>query len=153
MMNSNGTNGWHDEILAKIDDNRQVYLCEYGVVHFKWDKNDLVYCPGDFIGLSFLLSGLANQCNRECVHGEPCPHEAEDGLVYLQYHSVKLPFPQNECLQMHDLALMATKRLHALRNSGFFTQQVQKNMDALAPNTQLSQTEFVEADFDRLNLP
>ena len=119
-MNSNGNGNWQEEILARMDDNRLVYLCEYGIVHFKWDENDLVYCPGDFMGLPFLLSSLAKQCSQECIHGEDCPYQAEDGIVYLQYHSVKLPFPVNECREMHDLAKKASRRLHKLRNSGYF---------------------------------
>lgn len=122
-MNSNGKDGWTEQILAKINENRRVYLCEYGIVHLKWDENDLVYCPGDFIGLPFLLSSLAHKCNLECARGEPCPHEEEDGTVYLQYHSVKLLFALDECRQMHDLVLEASKRLHELRNNGFYAQK------------------------------
>ncbi|NKQ35188.1 MAG: hypothetical protein HF973_06165 [Chloroflexi bacterium] len=119
-MNSNGKDGWTEQILAKINENRRVYLCEYGIVHLKWDENNLVYCPGDFIGLPFLLSSLTHQCSWECERGEPCPNEGEDGMVYLQYHSVKLPFTPDECRQMYDLTVAASRRLHELRYDGLF---------------------------------
>jgi hypothetical protein len=56
----------------------------------------------------------------ECTRREACPNEDEDGIVYLQYHSVKLPFALDDCRQMHDLAVEASKRLHELRSNGFF---------------------------------
>jgi SAM-dependent methyltransferase len=110
-MISKGCGVFQEEVLAEIeiDAQRRVYLCEFGIVHLKWHENDLVYCPGDFIGLPFLLFSLANTCERECVHGKPYPHEAEDGLVYLPYHSVRLAFSLAECRQMHDLALAASR--------------------------------------------
>ena len=117
-MNRNGDNGWQEEILAKIDDNRLVYLCEYGIVHFRWDQNDLVYCPGDFVGLPFVLYNLGQPCNQACMHGKDCPYRAEDGLVYLPYHSVKLPFSVDECRQMHQLVLVASKQLYQLLHRG-----------------------------------
>ena len=119
-MNNNGKDGWPEQILAEIDQNHRVYLCEYGIVHLKWDENDLVYCPGDFIGLSFLLSGLIRQCSLECMHGEACPNEEEEGIVYLQYHSVKLPFALDDCRQMQKMVVAASGRLHKLRDNGFF---------------------------------
>lgn len=121
-MNRNGSGVSREEILAEIDAQRRVYLCEFGIVHLKWYENDLVYCPGDFIGLPFLLSALAKPCSRECLQGEPCPHE-EDGLVYLPYHSVRLPFSRVECGQIHDLALAAARRMHELYDAGFFAIQ------------------------------
>lgn len=125
-MNRNG-NGGQEEVLAEIDAQRRVYLCEFGIVHLKWCENDLVYCPGDFIGLPFLLSALVMPCSRECAQDEPCPHEGEDGLVYLPYHSVRLPFSRTECRQMHGLALIASKRLHEIYDAGFFSTGQRKN--------------------------
>jgi hypothetical protein len=126
-MSKNGNGVNQELILAEIDAQRRVYLCEFGIVHLKWRENDLVYCPGDFIGLPFLLSALANRCSRECLHGEPCPHEEEDGLVYLPYHSVRLPFLRTECSQIHDLAMVASQRLHEIYDAGFFAAQRRKN--------------------------
>ena len=118
-MNVNGSNGGglQEQVLAHINENRRAYLCEYGIVHLKWHENHIVYCPGDFLGLRFMLSGLLYQCDQECARNETCPHQADNGLVYLQDHSVKLPFSREECRQLYDLVLVASNRLSELRNS------------------------------------
>ena len=117
-MNANGKSGagWQEQVLVHIDENRRAYLCEYGIVHLKWHENHVVYCPGDFLGLPFMLSGLLSGCGLECERDETCPHEEEDGLVYLPYHSVKLPFTRAECRQLHELVVKASNRLGELRN-------------------------------------
>jgi hypothetical protein len=113
-----------DQKLAEIDDNHRVYLCEYGLIHLKWGEDNLPYCPGDFIGLPFLLHGLGTQCNLECMRGEECTHtEGDDELVYLQYGSVRVPLTPEAC---HDLQIMvkqAVKRVHQLRSEGYFSAQ------------------------------
>ena len=118
-MNTNsrsGGDGWQEQVLVQINENRRAYLCEHGIVHLKWHENHMVYCPGDFLGLPFMLSGLLDQCGLACERGESCPHEAEDGLVHLPYHSVELPFTREECRQLYDLVLAASNRLSELRN-------------------------------------
>lgn len=115
-----GKISYPERVLAELDESRRVYICEFGIVHLKWKENNLVYCPGDFIGLPFLLSGLVKRCEQPCVHGEACPNQAEDGLVYLTYHSVKLPFSVEDCPELQTLVQTAIEQLQILLKSDYF---------------------------------
>jgi hypothetical protein len=111
VINENG------QTLAGGGEDRRIYLCEYGIVHVKWGANNLVYCPGDVIGLAYLLSALkAQPCSMECTHGENCPLEHGKGIVYLPYHSVRIPLTIDECKDMHLMAQKAVDRLFELKN-------------------------------------
>jgi len=110
----------HDQVLAQKDGNRRVYLCEYNLIHLSWGENRLVYCPGDFMGLPFLLSALNNPCDMECTHGETCPGDHGDGVVHLQYGSVQIPFTCDECQELHIMVKEAVGRLFELSDDGYF---------------------------------
>ena len=114
---------WHDQVLAERDGKRRVYLCEYGLIHLDWGEHRLVYCPGDFVGLSFLLSALNKPCQMECTRGESCPGDHGDGVVYLKYGSVQIPFASEECQELHIVVKEAVSRLFELRTDGYFSNQ------------------------------
>lgn len=114
---------WHDQVLAEKDDKRCIYLCEYNLIHLEWGDHRLVYCPGDFMGLPFLLSALNKPCDMECTHGETCPGDHGDGVVHLQYGSVQIPFTRAECQQLHITVKEAIERLFELSKQGCFLDQ------------------------------
>ncbi|MEA3349333.1 MAG: hypothetical protein U9Q82_01785 [Chloroflexota bacterium] len=114
---------WHDQVLAEKDEQHRVYLCEYNLIHLSWGDHRLVYCPGDFMGLTFLLSALNKPCDMECTHGETCPGDHGDGVVHLQYGSVQIPFTRDECQELHIAVKEAVGRLFELRKDGYFLNQ------------------------------
>lgn len=112
------------QTLAEDGEDRQIYLCEYGIVHVKWGDNNLVYCPGDVIGLSYLLSALKDQpCSLACTRGETCPLDHGSGVVYLPYGSVQIPLSIAECVRLHRLAKESVNRLFVLKEQGYFSGQ------------------------------
>lgn len=122
MCNTN-TNENGQTLVEGRDDSR-IYLCEYGIVHVKWGGNNLVYCPGDVIGLSYLLSALKDQpCSMECTRNEQCPLNHDNGTIYLPYNSVRIPLTIHECRNLHDMAKKAMDRLFDLKGNGFFPGQ------------------------------
>ncbi len=126
MTANNGTKAhsdldWREKVLAKKDDQHRVFLCEYNIVHLEWGRHRLVYCPGDFLGLPIMLSALNKPCDLECTRGEDCPGDHGDGIVHLQYGSVQIPFPRDECRELHILVTEAVERLFDLNNSGHFS--------------------------------
>ena len=98
-------------VLAEKNKKHRIYQCEHNIIHVDWGEHRLIYCPGDFIGLSFILSSLSAPCEMECTHGEACPGEDEDGIVYLQYGSVQLPFTREDCLNLHTYVREAVMKL------------------------------------------
>jgi|LGOV01.1.fsa_nt_gb hypothetical protein len=107
--------GSYDQPLVEIDENHHVYLCEHGIVHLQWGKDMLPYCPADFVGLPFLLSGLKLQCEMQCLHGEECVHiDPEDNLVHLEYGSVRIPLTPDECRSLRDMVQEAANKLYVL---------------------------------------
>mgnify|MGYP006921590835 CR=1 FL=1 len=119
---------WQDQVLAARDDTHQVYLCEYNIIHLNWGKNRLVYCPGDFMGLPFLLSPLNKPCSKECARGEACPGDHGDGIVRLQYGSVEIPIPRGECHDLHLLVSEGVKCLLKLQHQGYFHNRSQRQL-------------------------
>ena len=113
----------HDQILFQTDDRHRIYLCEYGLVHAEWGKHSLVYCPGDLIGLSYMLTALNAFCDMECLRGEPCVLDQENHQVLLPYGSVNIPLTVEECRALHLAAQEAVRQLHQLRGMGYFSNQ------------------------------
>jgi hypothetical protein len=120
---SDSDSAWRDQVLSEKDSNHRVYLCEYGLIHLDWNEHRLVYCPGDFVGLPFMLSSLDSTCDLECIQGEACPRDHGDGMVHLQYGSVQIPFSREECQELHILVREAVGRLFDLRRAGYFANQ------------------------------
>ncbi len=120
----------HDQILFQSDARHRIYLCEYGLVHVEWGRHSLVYCPGDLIGLPFLLSAIKKSCSMECLRDEQCPLE-ENNLVTLPYGSVKISLTPKECQMLHLAVEDAAHQLHQMRSQGYFS-----NQKWLPPNEQ-----------------
>jgi len=118
---------WHDQVLVEQDYEHRIYLCEYNLIHLNWGEHRLVYCPGDFMGLPFLLSSLNEPCNLECTHGENCPGDDGDGIVYLKYGSVQISFERDECRELHIAVTQAVGRLFELRKEGYFLNEGNNN--------------------------
>jgi hypothetical protein len=117
---------WQDQPLAEIDKRHRVYLCEYGLVHLVWGQELLPFCPGDFAGLPFLLSGLKKEgCDQQCFRGKKCGlMEDEKGGVYFQYGSFRLSLnPQGEYRRIQDVIQEAAEQLRKLRQAGYFSMQ------------------------------
>jgi hypothetical protein len=129
--NSGSDSAWRDQVLSEKDENHRVYLCEYGLVHLNWGEHRLVYCPGDFMGLPFLLSSMDSPCHLECTRGETCPGDHGNGVVHLQYGSVQIPFSREECQELHILVQEAVGRLFDLRRAGYFSNQRWQIQEAL----------------------
>jgi len=113
----------HDQILSLSDTEHYISLCEYGLVHVEWGRHSLVYCPGDLIGLSYLLASINTSCELECMHGEQCKLKNEDNLVSLPYGSVEISLTADECQGLHFATQEASRRLHSLRSQGYFSNQ------------------------------
>lgn len=113
MTDDNYING--GKTLAEYDGEHRVYICEYNIVHLKWDKKELVFCPGDFIGLPLLLSGISRDCNLQCTIGEVCPADHGDGIVHLEYNSIQIPFRREECRELHLLVKEAASNLMEMK--------------------------------------
>lgn len=109
-----------DQVLAKQDEQHRISICEYNIIHLDWGEHRLVYCPGDFLGLSFMLSALSNPCNLECENGEDCPAEIGDHILHLKYGSVDIPIARDECPALHKLVKQAVERLTYLQNTNYF---------------------------------
>lgn len=105
-------------VLSQTDDQRRIYLCEHGLIHIRWGEHRLVYCPGDLIGLSYWLWSAKMSCDMECLHGKACRKESGDGLVYLPYGSVQVPFSVEECLRLHHAVQEAVGELRRTQNTG-----------------------------------
>jgi hypothetical protein len=110
-------------ILVERDQKHRIYLCEYGLVHLVWGRNSLVYCPGDLIGLSYMLLSIAQPCGMECTRGECCRLSHGEDQVYLPYGSVQIPFTVAECRELHFAAQEAVEQLHRLKGEGYFSNQ------------------------------
>lgn len=124
----------HDQVLAEIDENHRVFLCEYGVVHLVWGEDMLPYCPGDFVGVLFLVSSLKAECERQCLRGEKCGRVEDDSSpVYLQYGSLRLSLAPDECRRLQAMVQEAVRRLYELRRAGCF--QIQKEDWSGPPTT------------------
>jgi hypothetical protein len=125
---SPGSNGnkltKQDIALARIDDNHCVYLCRNRLVHLVWGQDMLPFCPGDFVGLGFQLSGLKADCDMQCRRGEACDRlDVAGRTVHLECNSFQLPLTPDACYRMQSMVQEATRRLYDLRQSGFFSVQ------------------------------
>jgi hypothetical protein len=119
MCNANSNIDVNGRTLVESDEGRRIYLCENGIVHVKWGENNLVYCPGDVIGLSYLLTALKEQpCGMECASSENCPLDHGNGIVYLPYGSIKIPITLQECKNLHLMAKEAVEHLFNMKNNG-----------------------------------
>ncbi len=132
-------NNGHDQILSQADSKHRIYLCEYGLVHVEWGKHRLVYCPGDLMGLPYLLSALLTPCNLECQRDEQCPLENEDNRISLPYGSVQISLTSEECQTLHLAAQEAAQRLQRLRSQGYFSNQKWLPQRAIKNDTNLIQ--------------
>jgi len=113
----------HEQILFEADKRHRIYLCEYGLVHVEWGRQSLVYCPGDLIGLSFLLAAINDPCDMECLRSGECIFENEFGLVSLPYGSVQISLTVEECQSLHRGTQDAAQRLYEMRKQGYFSNQ------------------------------
>lgn len=113
----------HDQVLAETDARHRIVLCEYGLIHLEWGQHRLVYCPGDLIGLSYLLAAVKEPCDLECLRGSGCHFDHERGLVSLPYGSVRISLTVEECQQLHLAAQQASRQLHEMRQQGYFSKQ------------------------------
>jgi hypothetical protein len=111
----------HDIELARQDAEHHIYLCQYNIIHVNWGEHSLVFCPGDFFGLPFLLATLNSQCHVECLRGAECPKGDEDSIVHLQYGSVQIPFTVQECHDLHMAIKEAVEHLFTLEYEGHFS--------------------------------
>ncbi len=116
-------NNGHDQILFRLNDRQRIYLCEYGLIHVEWNQHRLLYCPGDLIGLPFLLEAIHKTCQMECLHENNCPHETGEGKIYLPYGSVQILLSEEECRSLYIATQKAAQRLHQLRAQGYFSNQ------------------------------
>jgi hypothetical protein len=107
--------------LASEDPDHLIYLCEYGLVHIHWGAHRLVYCPGDFVGLPYLLAALDDPCDLECAIGDTCPRDHGDGVILLQYGSVQLPFERSDCQRFHLCVRQAVGKLEKALTNGELT--------------------------------
>ncbi len=113
----------HDQVLSQADERHRISLCEYGLVHVEWGQHSLVYCPGDLIGLSYLLTAAKEPCDLECLRGAGCLFDRERGLVSLPYGSVRISLTVEECQQLHLAVQQAARQLHEMRQQGYFSKQ------------------------------
>ncbi len=109
-----------EQVLAEIDETHRVYLCEYGLIHLVWGENVLPYCPGDFMGLPFMLHNLVAECDVRCLQSEPCDEARNTGAtVYLKYGTLRFPLAPWECCALHKIVQAAVKRVIELRRAGY----------------------------------
>lgn len=127
----------HDQVLYQIDYQHRIYLCEYGLVHVHWGAHRLHYCPGDMIGLPFLLDAINPTCDKECLVDATCPHK-DTHQIFLPYGSVQIPLTKDECQSLHLAVQKAVQRLQGLKAQGYFG-----NQTWLPPQQQVSRNSKV----------